>query len=114
MLNDVGYRELCDMLVALKGEMDKGEKSCIRGRAVGFVRDQIEREHTYGQSIFVSPKQMKWLRELYAEATGEAQPQDDRGDLEPVDERMQRTTRREATRDKRGRAEDFDDDEIPF
>lgn len=117
MLNDVGYRELCDILVALKGEMDKGENSCIRGRAVGFVRDQIQREHDYGQSIFISPKQMKWLRELYAEVTGNDVPKDDRGDLEPVDERIERTAApRRGNRDpddRRSRAEDMDD-EIPF
>lgn len=117
VLNDVGYRELCDILVALKGEMDKGERSCIKGRAVGFVRDQIQREHDYGQSVFMSPKQMKWLREIYAEVTGEALPQDDRGDLEPVDERLA-NARQDASQRNRRRGnrdpDDRDDEEIPF
>lgn len=106
MLNDVGYRELCDMLVALKGELEKGEKSCITGRAVGFVRDQIQREHNYGQSIFMSPKQMKWLREIYADVTGEDRPKEGRDDLEPVDERVNRQAS--------GRPANYDDEEIPF
>lgn len=110
-LNDIGYRELCDILVALKGELEKPNNGILSGRAVGFVRDQIQREHDYGASIFMSPKQMKWLRELYAEATGEDRPKDDRGNLEPVDERIERTTQRKQAS---GRPSNYDDDEIPF
>lgn len=111
-MTDDDYREFKDILMALKGEIDKPNNGCLTGRAVGFVRDQIEREHNYGASTFLSVKQWKWLRELYAEATGEPVPSSaGRDDLEPVDERMQRTTEGRSSR--RGRAEDLDD-EIPF
>lgn len=100
-------QRVTDILVALRGELDKPD-SCITGRAVGFVKDQIARHEQYGIEMFISPAQRKWLEDLYASATGEPKRDEQRrDDLEPVDDHMARTTGRPR------RAEDLDDD-IPF
>lgn len=98
--------ELTDILMALQAEL-KRPNSCITGRAVDFVNDQVARHRQYGTSISLSPKQWTWLHRLYEDATGEKPEPDDRGNLEPVDDRMARTAGTE-------RRDYGPDDEIPF
>lgn len=61
-LSDDDYTELQGILQALEPKLDK-----LYDKARGFVSDQIEREKRYGQDMFMSPKQWKWLRDLNAE-----------------------------------------------
>lgn len=66
-------------------------------RARTFVDDQIERHAKYSAAMFLSPKQEKWLRDLYREFVG----------TEPEEIS---TNRMEDDRDPRG----DDDMEVPF
>lgn len=42
----------------------------LSDRSRTFVDDQIARHARYGQSMFLSPKQEKWLTDLYEEHVG--------------------------------------------
>lgn len=70
--------ELTEILQVLKQELGRTD-SCIRGRAVDFVNDQLKRHEEYGAGIRLSEKQWKWLRDLHAETTGTDAPDDDNG-----------------------------------
>lgn len=61
-LSDDDYTELQGILQALEPKLDT-----LYDKARGFVSDQIEREKRYGQDMFMSTKQWKWLRDLNAE-----------------------------------------------
>lgn len=61
-LTDDQYTELQGILQALEPVLDK-----LYPAGRGFVSDQIEREKTYGQDMFMSVKQWAWLRKLHNE-----------------------------------------------
>lgn len=45
-------------------------KDDMNPKSKAFVDDQIKRFEQYGAKMFVSPKQMKWLKDLHAEFIG--------------------------------------------
>lgn len=54
--------------------------------ANNFVRDQVERKRQYGERMFISEKQIAWLKRLHEEYIGDtAHEQEDDGDLDMND-----------------------------
>lgn len=49
----------------------KHELNNLYPSARSFVEDQIKRHQEYGSGIFVSPKQWKWLEDLYKQFVGD-------------------------------------------
>lgn len=64
-MDDNEYVEFQTILQGLGGELNN-----LYSSAKSFVSDQIEREKQYGQDTRVSPKQWRWLRDLYSEKVG--------------------------------------------
>lgn len=85
------YAEISRMIDELQPEIGN-----FYAAANNFVRDQVERKKEYGERMFMSPKQVKWIKDLHAEYVGNTDTSTPQG----VDEQMSR----------RG---DMDDD-IPF
>lgn len=110
-LTDEQHTRLETILQGLEPEASK-----LYPAARGFVEDQIKRHDEYGQDVRVSPKQWKWLEDLYKQfVPGAELPSQDytqdaeeaaRGDMRDEDTR----TRTERQRDH----DDLDDSEIPF
>lgn len=46
------------------------ERGALKGASVGFVDDMKERIERYGARVFVSPKQLAWLENLYTQHVG--------------------------------------------
>lgn len=82
----------------------------LYAKARDFVDDQIKRHDQYGQRMFVSPRQIKWLEDLYKEFVG--------GELPAAEDdyRGPEQTARDDMGDERvGSMQPLDpDDEIPF
>lgn len=86
-LTAIQNEELTEILATLQQEMKRPD-SCIRGRAVDFVNDQLKRHAEYGAGIRLSDRQWKWLRDLNAEVTGVEEKDDDNGlDFEGINTR---------------------------
>ncbi len=87
------FERLEAILNALEPELKN-----MGGKSPEFVRDQFTRVEQYGADVRISPKQMKWLEELYQKHVGS---------LDGLNS--------EATRDEVLGDEDDDmDDEIPY
>lgn len=87
---------LTQLLQGLEGCLDD-----LYPNARSFVKDQLDRHEQYGSRVFMSPKQWKWLEDLYAEFIGDDELQTPAREEEAVDERM-------------GRSKRDRDDDIPF
>lgn len=61
-LNEQQLAELQDILEALKPNLGN-----IYPSGKSFVEDQIKRFDRYGQDMFMSPKQWRWLRDINEE-----------------------------------------------
>lgn len=88
----------------------QGLEPCLKElypKARGFVEDQIKRHDEYGKSMFLSPRQSKWLDDLYKEHVGGELPGEGVSDPEH-DAREDMKNERDA--------DGFEDDgdEIPF
>lgn len=59
------FERLQQMLQALEPEIKN-----MRGRSPDFVRDQLERVDRFGVNVSMTPRQMKWLEDLYVEHVG--------------------------------------------
>lgn len=69
------YERLKAMLDALEPEIKD-----MTGSSPGFIRDMLDKSASYGESMFVSPKQLQWVENLYEKYVG---PLDAVGD--PID-----------------------------
>lgn len=100
-ISDEQNERLTELLSNLKSELDS-----LYPGARNFVQDQIKRHEQYGQNIFISPKQWKWLSDLEKEFVLGSDG------VEAADERIDRTTRgREPPRRQRDtQQEDVDED----
>lgn len=87
-LDEKQYAKFSRMLAELEPEID-----AMKEAPANFVRDQIERNKEYGESMFVSPKQFAWMERLHEEFVGDTEHAQPKG----VD----------------GKRSDMDDD-IPF
>jgi hypothetical protein len=127
-LYPAAFERLQAMLEALEPEIKN-----MTGQSPKFVRDQIDRAAKYGERIFITPRQIAWLEDLYAKHVGSL-------DALPTAEPSERENRadvlgdaREAFEAKKAttgslsvnpakfkgfkpalRAEDAADDEVPF
>jgi len=63
------YAEFARILAELEPVVDK-----VYASGQNFVRDQIERNKTYGERTLVSAKQMDWLKKIHDEFVGTAEP----------------------------------------
>lgn len=82
----------------------------LNDRSRTFVDDQIARHEKYGQQMFLSPKQEKWLTGLYKEFVG-TEPEVVGTNEEPT--RAARKAARDGIDDERDPRGD-DDMEVPF
>lgn len=94
-LSSAEYVQLKDLLTDFEGVVDQ-----LKGNSKSFVEDQISRHAKYGDRMFISPKQMQWLRDLHSEYIGTVSHSTAKEERELGDED-----------DDRG---DDMDDEIPF
>lgn len=46
------------------------ERGKLKGRSIEFFDDQVKRRDRYGEDMFLSPKQISWLENLYEEHVG--------------------------------------------
>ncbi len=91
------YDELKTMLTDLAAVVDQ-----LKGNSQNFVRDQIDRHNKYGERMFVSPKQLDWLKNLHEEYVGTVQH------VTPKEEREV------GEEEGRGSLQDDLSDEVPF
>lgn len=42
----------------------------MTGASPGFVQNQVQRHNQYGDQMFISPKQIAWLEDLYSQYCG--------------------------------------------
>lgn len=66
-------------------ELDEAKGVYTAG--ANFIRDQVARKKEYGERMFLSPKQVKWIEDLHAEFVGTAE-KNDTGGVEELDERF--------------------------
>ena len=59
------YERLIAQLTALESEIKN-----MTGASPGFVRDQLERVAKFGVNVGMSPRQQKWLDDLYEKHVG--------------------------------------------
>lgn len=90
-LEGKSYEELASMLTDLEDVVDQ-----LKGNSQNFVKDQIDRHAKYGDRMFISAKQLDWLKNLHEEWCGTAQY------TTPKEEREV------------GDNSDMDDDSVPF
>lgn len=93
---------LLDDLQSVRGQ--------LYSRAQSFVDDQVKRADEYGERMFLSPKQEKWLKDLHAEfCPGSKLPNPEepspQGDYDDPDEPLDRPY---------NNARDNLDDDVPF
>jgi hypothetical protein len=79
--------------------------------AQGFITDQAARLEQYGQRIFLSPKQVNWIRDLHEKYCGTAPAQPARQER-GVDQQMRERSENPAHGFRRD--DDDMDDEVPF
>lgn len=93
-LNEQDYAKFAQMLDELEPEVSR-----MNGSPFNFLSDMIAKNKQYGERVFVSPKQLEWIKKLHEEYVGNT----DHGVSEDL------TPEELATRGNR----DMDDD-IPF
>lgn len=95
--------ELKALLAALSTE-----RGALNDRARDFFDQQVARHEQYGARIFISLKQMAWLRDLYVEHVGSLDG------LNYPSKGAREDTLGEQPKPKVRTARPMDDDEIPF
>jgi hypothetical protein len=97
-LESKSYEELKTILTDLEAVVDQ-----LKGNSKNFVTDQIDRHAKYGDRMFISSKQLDWLKNLHEEYVGTVLNAEGRA----------RSGENEEERGERERDDDIDD-EIPF
>lgn len=59
------YADFARMLEELTPEVDS-----MKETPQSFMRDMIEKNGLYGERVFVSPKQLNWIKKLHEEYVG--------------------------------------------
>lgn len=67
-LDDKDYAEFNRILEELAPEIDN-----MNSTPQSFVKDMVEKNTLYGERVFVSPKQLDWLKKLHEEFVGDTQ-----------------------------------------
>jgi hypothetical protein len=103
-VSDELFKELNDKVTDLNAIVDT-----LYPAAKSFITDQMMRLESYGVRVFMSPRQIRWIRDLHSKfcGTAEARPaKEEQG----VDEQM----RRNEDPGHGVRRDDDLDDEVPF
>lgn len=85
------YAEFTRMLEELAPEVNS-----MKETPQSFMRDMIEKQNLYGERVFVSPKQLNWIKQLHEEYIGDTAHEKDTHDPGP------------------GKRDSDMDDDIPF
>lgn len=64
-LNETDYAKFAQMLDELQPEIAR-----MNGSPFNFLTDMIAKNKQYGERIFVSPKQLDWIKKLHEEYIG--------------------------------------------
>lgn len=65
-LNEADYAKFNQMLEELEPEVAR-----MNGSPFNFLTDMIGKNKQYGERVFVSPKQLDWIRKLHEEYIGD-------------------------------------------
>ncbi len=74
-LDPKNYAEFNRILEELAPEVDN-----LNGASQSFAKDMIEKNQLYGERVFVSPKQLDWLKRLHEEFVGDTAHEKSQGD----------------------------------
>ncbi len=66
------YAEFARMLEELAPEIDN-----MKDTPRSFMTDMVEKNKTYGERVFVSPKQLAWIKDLHEEYIGDTDHSED-------------------------------------
>lgn len=69
------YAEFSRILEELGPEVDN-----LNGASQSFAKDMIEKNQLYSERVFVSPKQLDWLKRLHEEFVGDTAHEKSSGD----------------------------------
>lgn len=70
-LNEQDYAKFNQMLEELEPEVSR-----MNGSPHNFMTDMIQKNREYGERVFVSPKQLNWIKQLHEEYIGDTDHQD--------------------------------------
>lgn len=65
-LNETDYAKFNQMLEELQPEVAR-----MNGSPFNFLSDMITKNKQYGERVFVSPKQLDWIKKLHEEYIGD-------------------------------------------
>lgn len=65
-LNEKNYAEFSRMLEELSPEIDN-----MKETPRNFMTDMVVKNNQYGERMFVSPKQLEWVKKLHEEFVGD-------------------------------------------
>lgn len=65
-LDEADYAKFSQMLEELEPEVSR-----MNGSPFNFLTDMIDKNKQYGERMFVSPKQLDWIKKLHEEYIGD-------------------------------------------
>lgn len=81
-LNETDYAKFAQMLDELSPEVDR-----MKETPRNFMRDMLEKNKQYGERVFVSVKQLDWIKKLHEEYIGDTAHESD-DDNDPANRDM--------------------------